>query len=61
VGYDLLYWGTVERAADQISLNIDTSNVPPVTPGTTSKFPVFPDQTNSFWAQGFNVGAECRF
>jgi hypothetical protein len=59
-GYDLLYWGTVQRAADQISLDIDPNNVPPVvSPG--SKFPVFPDKTSSFWAEGFNVGTEYRF
>ena len=60
IGYDLLYWGEIQRAADQISLDVDPNNFPnPIPPN--SKFPVFPDKTNSFWAQGFNVGTEFRF
>ncbi len=61
VGYDLLYWGTVQRAADQISLDIDSRNVPFLGSPGGSKFPVFPDKTSSFWAQGFNLGTEVRF
>jgi hypothetical protein len=53
VGYDLIYWNQVARAADQIDLNYGQSG------GT--QHPIFPDCTTSFIAQGMNVGAEFRF
>lgn len=60
VGYDILYWGSVARAADQIDLHVDTRNIPPVTE-TGLPFPEFPDKKNSFWAQGLNLGVEFQF
>jgi hypothetical protein len=53
IGYDLIYWNQVTRAADQIDLNYGQSG------GT--QYPVFPNNTTSFIAQGLNVGAEFRF
>lgn len=53
VGYDLIYWGEVARAADQIDLAIDQSGA--------GRAPVFPDRTTKFLVQGFSVGAELRF
>jgi hypothetical protein len=53
VGYDLIYWNQVYRAADQIDLNNGQS--------AGVQYPVFPNYTTSFIAQGFNVGAEFRF
>ena len=48
IGYNLLYWGSVARAADQIDLNVDPRNFPPITqPGLP--FPQFPGKTDSFW------------
>ena len=60
VGYDILYWGCVVRAADQIDLNIDPRNLPPAQSGALP-FPAFPGRTSCFWAQGVSVGAEFRF
>lgn len=60
VGYDLLYWGSVARAADQIDLNLDPRNFPPATPGALP-FPQFPGKTDAFWAQGLHLGLERRF
>ncbi len=60
VGYNILYWGCVSRAADQIDLNVDPRNWPPVQAGGLP-FPEFPGETACFWAQGVNVGTEFRF
>ena len=60
VGYDILYWGSVVRAGEQIDLNIDPRNIPP-TQDPALPFPAFPGRTTSFWAQGVNVGTEFRF
>lgn len=60
VGYDLLYWGSVVQAGEQIDLNVDPRNIPPVQAGGLP-FPAFPGRTTSFWAHGVNVGAEFRF
>ena len=55
-----LYWGQVVRAGDQINLNIDTRNIPPVQQGAGPQ-PSFAFNTTSFWAQGIRLGAELRF
>jgi hypothetical protein len=60
IGYDLLYWGSVVRAGDQIDLNLDPRNFPPITQ-TGLPFPQFPGKTDSFWAQGLHLGIERRF
>ena len=60
VGYNVLYWGCISRAADQIDLNLDPRNFPPPQPGGLP-FPAFPGDTSCFWAQGVNLGAEFRF
>jgi hypothetical protein len=60
IGYDLLYWGSVSRAADQIDLNLDPRNFPPIT-SQGLPFPQFPGKTDSFWAQGLHLGTEFRF
>jgi hypothetical protein len=60
VGYNILYWGSVMRSADQIDLNVDPRNVPP-TQDPATHFPQFLDRTTSFWAHGLNVGTEVRF
>ncbi len=48
IGYDLLYWCGVVRAADQIDLNVDPRNFPPITQ-TGLPFPQFPGKTDAFW------------
>jgi hypothetical protein len=67
VGYDVLYWGSVMRAADQIDfdpinsrLNVDSRNIPPTTAGGLP-FPQYPGKSTDFWAQGINLGTEFRF
>lgn len=61
-GYNILYWGNVSRAGDQIDLNLDPRNFPPTSPTNPGlPFPAFAGRTDSFWAQGVNVGAEYRF
>ena len=64
LGYDIIYWGCVSRAADQISPYVDPRNIPSHTSvynPTASPFPQFPDKTACFWVQGMNVGTEFRF
>lgn len=61
-GYNLVYWGSVLRAGEQIDLNVDPRNVPPVDPQNPGlPFPAFPGRASSFWAQGVNLGSEFRF
>jgi len=60
VGYDLIYWPHVQRAAGQIDSTVDPRNLPPVQPGGT----IFPQPqlvSTDFWAQGVNVGVEFRY
>jgi len=59
VGYSIMYWGCVARAADQIDLNVDPRNWPGEPGGLP--FPAFPGKTSCFYAQGINVGTELRF
>ncbi len=60
VGYNLLYWGDVYRAGDQIDMNVDPSNLPSVVL-PSSHFPQYQGASTSFWAQGINIGGEFRF
>jgi hypothetical protein len=62
LGYNVLYWGNVMRAADQIDLNVDPRNwaQAPVTTGALP-FPQYPNRNGNFWAQGINLGLEVRF
>lgn len=60
VGYSLIYWTTVGRAAAQI----DTSVNPTQFGGGTLQGPADPAfdlWTTSFWAQGVNAGLEYQF
>jgi hypothetical protein len=60
LGYDLLYWACVAKAAEQIDLNVDPRNIPPQQTGALH-FPAFSGRQSSFWAQGLHLGAEFRF
>jgi hypothetical protein len=60
VGYDILYWACVAKAADQIDLNADPRNFAPAQSGALP-FPAYPGRLSSFWAQGINIGGEFRF
>ena len=48
VGYDILYWACVAKAADQIDLNVDPRNFPPQQAGGLP-FPAYPGRESSFW------------
>ncbi|HZU36528.1 MAG TPA: BBP7 family outer membrane beta-barrel protein [Gemmataceae bacterium] len=60
IGYDFLYWTDVARPGDQVNLNINTNNIPPVIPGGPAQ-PAFQLHESSFWAQGINFGLGIRF
>jgi hypothetical protein len=63
VGYDILYWGDVVRASEQIDPRIDTNNLPFPPPDAPAggPFPAVLFRETSYWAQGIRVGAELRF
>jgi hypothetical protein len=64
VGYNLIYWSDVVRAADQIDRTINTNLVPSAptfgTPGGAAR-PAFTFNRTDYWAQGLNVGFNFRF
>lgn len=67
VGYNFVYWLNVTRAADLIDRAVNTEWVPggAATPGPPLR-PAFnnddfPWRQTEFWAQGLNLGLECRF
>ena len=55
LGYDLLYWGAVAQAADQIDLNLDPRNFPPITP-TGPALPAVPRQDRFLLGAGHPPG-----
>lgn len=60
VGYSLIYWSTVGRAAAQIDGTVNRSQFAGGSLiGPTA--PVFNLSTTGFWAQGVNVGLEYQF
>ncbi len=66
VGYSGLYWSCVARAGEQIDRNVNSSYIPgsPSTGGSTPTGPARPQfsfQDTGFWAQGINVGLDCRW
>lgn len=60
LGYTLIWWTTVGRAADQVDRTVNTSQlgggslVGPADPG-------FHPRTTDFWAQGITLGLEYQF
>ena len=62
LGYDVLYWSKVARAGEQIDTNVNSSYLPAagVTPSGPAR-PQFSFQETGFWAQGINVGVDCRW
>jgi hypothetical protein len=62
VGYTLIYWSTVVRAGDQISLDVNETYLPRAfdTPEGPAR-PAFAWRDTDFWAQGINVGIDYRF
>ncbi|MEI8372094.1 MAG: BBP7 family outer membrane beta-barrel protein [Planctomycetota bacterium] len=61
VGYDLLYWSAVVRAADQIPVEPTTGLPYGTQVGVNSTAPEPTMKESHFWAQGLRVGGEYRF
>jgi hypothetical protein len=66
IAYDFLYWGNVERPADQVDTSLDINKIPNFTnvvvPNTSGQIhPVVPFRESGFWAQGFSCGLELRY
>jgi hypothetical protein len=59
-GYDLVTWSRVDRAADQIDVGVNPSQIAPGTLVGEAR-PAFTPKSTSFWAQGLHVGLEHRF
>ena len=62
VGYTLIYWSSVVRAGNQISLDVNETYIPSGfdTPEGPAR-PAFAWRNTDFWAQGINVGVDYRF
>lgn len=59
VGYSLIYWGRVARAADQVNLDLNRGQLETTPQGLAR--PSQPFVTTDFWAQGLNLGLEYHF
>ncbi len=63
LGYNFLYWSKVARAGEQIDRSVNSTLLPnsgATVVGDTTR-PRFDFIQTSFWAQGVNVGLECRW
>jgi len=69
VGYSGMYWSSVARAGEQIDTSVNSAIIPS-SPGnvatgnvaaTGPTHPQFSFQNTGFWAQGVNVGIDCRW
>jgi hypothetical protein len=62
LGYSVLFWPEVARAADQVSLRINPNQFPPpqITANPTTP-PVFELHRSNFWVQSLTLGLEYRF
>jgi hypothetical protein len=64
VGYNIIYWSNVVRAADQVDRTVNTALAPSSqdfgTPGGPAR-PAFTFNRTDYWAQGLNVGFNFRF
>jgi hypothetical protein len=61
IGYNLIYWGSVQRSGNAIDLNIDPRNIPGGLEDSATHFPQFRFCGSNFWAQGIRAGLEYRF
>jgi Putative beta barrel porin-7 (BBP7) len=59
-GYTLIYWPEAVRAADQVSLSVNTSQIPGVA-ASGGAFPAFFVRNADIWAQGIDLGIEFHF
>ena len=63
IGYNVLYWNKVARAGEQIDRSVNSTLLPNsgATPTGDLTHPQFSFQEGGFWAQGINVGLDCRW
>jgi len=61
VGYDLLYWSAVVRAADQIAVEPTTGYPYGTLLGNYNTLPAFSWNESHYFAEGLRLGAELRF
>ncbi|MEI8375695.1 MAG: BBP7 family outer membrane beta-barrel protein [Planctomycetota bacterium] len=66
VGYNALYWNKVVRAGEQIDRTVNGTLLPNaaangIPPAGDLTRPRFTFQETGFWAQGINVGLDCRW
>ncbi len=60
VGYDWFLWTSVQRAGDQIDLQVNTSQIPPGSLSGEAR-PRYPASGSAYWAQGLSCGLEARY
>jgi hypothetical protein len=61
-GYTFLYLSRVVRPGEQIDLDVNPDLFPPeFTPFAGLERPEFTFRDTDFWAQGLNIGLQCRF
>jgi hypothetical protein len=63
LGYSGMYWSSVARAGEQIDRSVNSTLLAfsGATPSGDLTHPQFSFQNTGFWAQGFNVGLDCRW
>lgn len=61
VGYSMLYWYHLARAANQVNLRVDPAFLTLGAPGAAPVQPGFALQEKNIWVQGFNLGFEWRY
>lgn len=61
VGYNFLYITSATRAAEQIDLRVNPTQLAPSTTLTGPAFPAFSQQRTDYWVQGVSLGIEYRF
>lgn len=59
-GYNFIYWSNVVRSSEQISSQIDPTQIPPNSNSNATQ-PAFSWHDSDYWAQGLNFGLEARF
>ncbi len=61
-GYTFLYLSRVARPGEQVDLDVNPDLLPPeFSPYAGLERPEFAFRDTDFWAQGLNLGLECRF
>jgi hypothetical protein len=60
VGYDLMLWSSVWRAADQVDLRLNPTQIPPGSLVGAAR-PQFPGSESLYWAQGLRLGVEAKY